>query len=179
MPNYDITSASKLEDIKNNTCLLAFDDLNIYRLFLEDTNTYKNGILTGLKKDPQAGEIFNDYENNEAIHAHSHVEGEGNVSTAPHQHVQGKYNDKTATEKHLVHIVGWGESDSQRKNIHTIDKDGNAVFTGVVTAKSVEITGGNNEDGYVPKTYFGKNVPDNSIGKPGDIYCMIIEESEN
>ena len=52
------------------------------------------------------------------------------------QHVQGKFNveDKTGT---YAHIVGGGTSDTDRKNIHTIDWSGNAEFAGGVTATSV------------------------------------------
>ena len=105
------------------------------------------------------GEIFNDYENNEAradyshaegfktkafdmcahsegmeTEAHgiaSHTEGLGTKSSNGAQHVQGRYNEYDDEYKY-AHIVGGGESDSDRKNIHTIDWDGNAMFAGDV-----------------------------------------------
>lgn len=43
-----------------------------------------------------------------------------------------------ATYNPLVHVVGWGDN-RNRKNIHTIDSIGNAMYTGDVTAKSMII----------------------------------------
>lgn len=45
-------------------------------------------------------------------------------------HIQGKYS---LVDKEYAHIVGGGTSDSNRKNIHTLDWDGNAEFSGDVT----------------------------------------------
>ena len=64
--------------------------------------------------------------------AGSHAEGYGTVATANFQHVQGMYNVKD-TEKKYAHIIGGGNSDSDRKNIHTVDWNGNAKFAGDVT----------------------------------------------
>lgn len=66
---------------------------------------------------------------------YSHAEGcytkaTGNYNSP--QHVQGKYNVED-TENKYAHIVGGGTSDSIRKNIHTLDWEGNAVFGGMVT----------------------------------------------
>ena len=63
--------------------------------------------------------------------AGSHAEGYGTKATANFQHVQGKYNVED-TEKKYAHIVGGGSSDYDRKNIHTIDWNGNAEFAGDV-----------------------------------------------
>ena len=62
----------------------------------------------------------------------SHAEGYNTKSSSEYQHVQGKYNveDKTNT---YAHIVGGGTSNTDRKNIHTLDWSGNAVFAGDVT----------------------------------------------
>lgn len=62
----------------------------------------------------------------------SHAEGYNTKASSEYQHVQGKYNveDKTNT---YVHIVGGGTSNTDRKNIHTIDWNGNAVFSGDVS----------------------------------------------
>ena len=46
--------------------------------------------------------------------------------------------------KEYVHIVGWGEDDKHRKNIHTIDTEGNAWFAGEVAGK---------DGSFVSKTY--------------------------
>lgn len=63
----------------------------------------------------------------------SHAEGSGTIASGYYQHVQGKYNIEDTQDKY-AHIVGGGENVDTRKNIHTIDWDGNATFSGKVTA---------------------------------------------
>ena len=72
--------------------------------------------------------------NTKASGISSHAEGSYTIATGNHQHVEGKYN-VADTEKKYAHIVGWGTSDTNRKNIHTIDTNGNADFSGDVRAK--------------------------------------------
>ena len=75
----------------------------------------------------------------EAIGNNSHAEGYYTKTTRANQHVQGKYNflsknaegDEDAGD--YAHIVGNGTSDTNRKNIHTLDWKGNAWFAGDVT----------------------------------------------
>lgn len=62
----------------------------------------------------------------------SHAEGNGTVAKSLAQHVQGKWNE-IDTSNRYAHIVGGGNSDGDRKNIHTIDWDGNAYFKGSIT----------------------------------------------
>ena len=62
----------------------------------------------------------------------SHAEGFGTKASSTSQHVQGKYNVED-TDGIYAHIVGWGSNDLNRKNIHTIDTSGNAMFTGKIT----------------------------------------------
>lgn len=63
---------------------------------------------------------------------YSHVEGYYTIASGYRQHVQGKYNIED-TEGKYAHIVGGGNWEDQRKNIHTLDWDGNAVFSGSVS----------------------------------------------
>lgn len=63
----------------------------------------------------------------------SHAEGLGTKASGKVQHIQGKYNVED-TESIYAHIVGGGSSNDDRKNIHTLDWEGNAMFTGNVTA---------------------------------------------
>lgn len=70
-----------------------------------------------------------------AIGKGSHAEGEGNISSGANQHVEGRYNVEDENGK-FVHIVGAGTNSSNRKNIHTLDWDGNAVYTGNVSAST-------------------------------------------
>lgn len=60
----------------------------------------------------------------------SHAEGYYTIATGNQQHVQGKYNIED-TENKYAHIVGGGDY-NERKNIHTLDWEGNAVFAGNV-----------------------------------------------
>ena len=62
----------------------------------------------------------------------SHAEGRGTIAKGEYQHVQGKYNIED-TQNQYAHIVGGGTGDTDRKNIHTLDWNGNAVFSGDVT----------------------------------------------
>ena len=78
------------------------------------------------------GEIFNDYKENIAGGDYSHVEGLCNKSFTEAQHVQGRYNEIDSENKY-AHIIGGGTSNSDRKNIHTVDWDGNANYDGNVT----------------------------------------------
>ena len=69
----------------------------------------------------------------------AHSEGTGTLASSANQHVQGQYNVED-TAGTYVHIVGWGTGSSARKNIHTIDTSGNAVFAGKVTVQNTTPT---------------------------------------
>ena len=63
----------------------------------------------------------------------SHAEGNSTKASGYAQHVQGKYNVIDENNKY-AHIVGGGTSENKRKNIHTLDWDGNAEYAGDVAA---------------------------------------------
>ena len=63
----------------------------------------------------------------------SHTEGKGTIANSSFQHVQGKFNVED-TENKYAHIVGGGSSNTDRKNIHTLDWEGNAEYAGDVIA---------------------------------------------
>ena len=67
----------------------------------------------------------------EANAAFAHTEGYYTKASSPYQHVRGKYNiaDDTGT---YATIIGNGDADSNRKNIHTLDWNGNAWYAGTV-----------------------------------------------
>ena len=67
----------------------------------------------------------------------SHAEGYYTKASSDYQHVQGKYNVED-TNSTYAHIVGGGTSDTDRKNIHTLDWNGNAVFSGDVNATDAD-----------------------------------------
>lgn len=62
----------------------------------------------------------------------SHTEGTQTIASGENQHVQGKYNVEDTQNKY-AHIVGGGDA-TTRKNIHTLDWQGNAEFAGDVKA---------------------------------------------
>lgn len=66
----------------------------------------------------------------QAFNIGSHTEGFYTKANKDFQHVQGKWNVEDNTK---VHIVGWGD-ETQRKNIHTLDEQGNAWFAGNISA---------------------------------------------
>lgn len=61
----------------------------------------------------------------------SHAEGKGTIAGSLSQHVDGRYNIQDGSDNY-VHITGGGTSDSDRKNIYTLDWSGNAIFAGNV-----------------------------------------------
>lgn len=61
----------------------------------------------------------------------SHSEGYGTIASGQSQHVQGRYNVEDTNDRY-AHIVGGGDDETSRKNIHTLDWDGNAEFAGDV-----------------------------------------------
>lgn len=99
------------------------------------------------------GEIFNDYTNNKATGNYSHAEGIGTLASSAYQHVEGKYNVEDTTGKYL-HILGGGTSNTNRKNIHTVDTSGNAYYAG-----NVEIGGTPTSSNHL----INKNYVDSSI----------------
>ena len=62
---------------------------------------------------------------------YSHAEGISTIASSEAQHVQGKYNVEDSSGQY-AHIIGWGTSTSNRKNINTIDTNGNGWFAGTV-----------------------------------------------
>lgn len=102
------------------------------------------------------GEIFNDYTNNKATGSYAHAEGTGTLASSTAQHVEGKFNVEDKAGKYL-HILGGGTSNTNRKNIHTVDTIGNAYYAG-----NVEIGGSPTSSNHlVNKQYVDTNV--NSI----------------
>lgn len=95
--------------------------------------SHTEGLLTQANGDYSHAEG----ENNIADGLGSHVEGLNNRAKGNYSHVQGKYNYEDNHNRY-AHIVGGGTSDSNRKNIHTLDWEGNAEFAGDVIATDEE-----------------------------------------
>ena len=108
----------------------------------------------------------------------SHAEGYGTKASSINQHVQGKYNIEDTSDTY-AHIVGGGTSDSNRKNIHTLDWNGNAVFSGDVTATKSDGTEvsllslkSTLDSIQVQNFYTGIEAPSNTLGEDGDLYLI-------
>lgn len=69
----------------------------------------------------------------------SHAEGYATVAKGAFQHVQGKYNIVDIEDKY-AHIVGGGTSNGNRKNIHTLDWEGNAMYAGTIESQGLILT---------------------------------------
>ena len=108
----------------------------------------------------------------------SHAEGVYTKASSIYQHVQGKYNIED-TSSTYAHIVGGGTGDSNRKNIHTLDWNGNAVFSGDVTATKSDGTEvsllslkSTLDSIQVQNFYTGIEAPSNTLGEDGDLYLI-------
>jgi len=107
----------------------------------------------------------------------SHAEGHGSNANGDCQHVEGRYNISDNENKY-AHIVGNGESDTNRSNAHTLDWDGNAWFAGDVTVTTAngEVTLGekinalfNMADGIPKYTY--REIDEEDSDYNDNIYC--------
>ena len=59
----------------------------------------------------------------------AHSEGTSTIATMSNSHAQGRYNVEDTTNTY-VDIVGWGDSDTARKNISALDINGNLHLKG-------------------------------------------------
>ena len=75
--------------------------------------------------------------------AQSHAEGNETIASGNTQHVQGKWNVPDAGK---AHIVGGGTSDTDRKNIYTLDWNGNAYFAGGLETEYINVATENDID---------------------------------
>ena len=127
------------DDIKT-TATITYGDQEITGLNLGETATLKTANLTlandlkvklfgieGIWVGESNGSLeFNDT-GNVASGEKSNAFGYNTIATGYAQHVQGKFNE---ADDSMVHIIGWGNDEDNRKNIHTIDTNGNAYFAG-------------------------------------------------
>lgn len=74
------------------------------------------------------GEIFNDYDNNEATGPNSSASGEGTIATEAGQCVVGRYNNPDKEYfKDALFVVGAGTRDTQRANAFAVLKNGRII----------------------------------------------------
>jgi hypothetical protein len=73
------------------------------------------------------GEIFNDFDNNEAKGDYSHAEGLNTRTKNLGEHAEGKYN--YSVEGSTISTIGIGTSDDKRKNAMRVDNDGSVYLS--------------------------------------------------
>lgn len=115
-------------------------DLKIPKQNLESNIVGKQYIVDGSSTNAAGqkyGEIFNDYVNNTALGAYSHVTGYGTKGDYPYQAIFGKYNQN---KKNNVIEVGFGDSASSRRNIFELNKEGNITIPGDITSTSTGLS---------------------------------------
>lgn len=101
-----------------------------YGTHTEGDYSHAEGVENTANASGSHVEGYKNTTNTDAVY--SHVEGGHNIANGEYQHVQGKYNVED-TENKYAHIVGGGDpnnGDPIRKNIHTLDWNGNAYFEG-------------------------------------------------
>ena len=96
------------------------------------TTVGEKSIAFGYDVEASGQYSFAEGELTKATGRGSHAEGGGTIASGKYQHVQGKYNVEDADNKY-AHILGGGSDANNRKNIHTVDWDGNAEYRGDVT----------------------------------------------
>lgn len=89
------------------------------------------GICAGSNNIIKGGGTFAAGQYNETNEGACGAIGQGLIAVAE-QVAVGSYNEKDERHQYRF-IVGGGTSDTNRKNVHTIDKIGNAYFAGDVT----------------------------------------------
>ena len=111
----------------------------------------KNTLISGINNQAKADHSAAIGSNNEVgDQANSAIAlGEGSIAGSKYQLVQGKYNDPDYNNVY-AQIVGGGEAPDLRKNIYTLDWEGNAEFAGTVKVNGDEV---------VSKQYLTKNIP--------------------
>ena len=102
----------------------------------EGKNTIASGTASHAEGDSTtASEYASHAEGNgtTASGSFSHAEGKNTIANGESQHVQGKYNIADETS---AFIIGGGTSSTKRRNIHTVDWNGNAYYAGDVATAS-------------------------------------------
>lgn len=97
-------------------------------------------IGTILFSDAFSGYSHVEGQNTVATHYQSHAEGLGTIANGDNQHVQGKYNISDDTS---LDIIGNGTGADARSNAYTLDRNGNAWYSGEVYVGS---NSGTNKD---------------------------------
>lgn len=104
--------------------------------------TGRGSLATGNTTKATGQYSYAEGQNTVASKTGAHVEGLGTLASSDYQHVQGKYNVEDTSAKY-AYIIGNGTSGTARRNVHTIDWNGNVWFSGDAYVGS---TSGMNKD---------------------------------
>lgn len=139
---------SLTQEIKNYIDSL-FENLQVKSLMngtrMLGSETGENSFISGTNNAANAPHSVAMGSNNEVkLDANSAVAlGDNTIAYSPYQLVHGKYNELDANNIH-AHIIGGGTDENNRRNIYTLDWEGNATFAGKVSfAESTNPTSGN------------------------------------
>lgn len=146
---YSIKSESSPYYINQGTITAIDTDTNTvtvsYYRDIEGDNKYlyiydRPDIGIILLPDISSGYSHVEGQNTVATHYQSHAEGLGTIANGDNQHVQGKYNISDDTS---LDIIGNGTGADARSNAYTLDRNGNAWYSGDIYTGS---TSGTNKD---------------------------------
>lgn len=142
--------AEIFNDLENNKATGKYSHAEGYGTIASGENSHAEGYEATASGEGSHAENFRTTASGHYSHTegwcttasgiYSHAEGCWTIASVNSQHVQGRWNVADTTS---AHIVGNGSNDSNRANIHTVDWDGNAWFSGDVYIKS---TSGTNKD---------------------------------
>lgn len=110
-------------------------------------------------------------QNTVAAHPQSHAEGLGTIANGDNQHVQGKYNISDYTS---LDIIGNGTSEDARSNAYTLDRNGNAWYSGDIYTGS---TSGTNKDSGSKKIATEEYVDNKKVDKTTTIAGIDLQDN--
>lgn len=123
---------TKTSELENDSHFLAADtEISWGRK--ADTTIGEQSVALGVNVEASGVNSHAEGSNTKASGSCSHAEGSNTEAKGNTQHVQGKYNVIDESNKY-AHIVDGGTSNDKRKNIHTLDWEGNAEYAGDVAA---------------------------------------------
>ena len=170
--------------IRKNIASGAYSHAEGFTATASGAYSHAEGAITtasgmGSHAEGNSSDAIGDYShaegsNTTASGRYSHAEGYRTTASTDCQHVQGKYNIEDADGVY-AHIVGWGTSDGDRKNINTIDTNGNGWFAGKVSAGTEDSPATPTADNdLITKKYFDDNVGSSGGGGEQGITNVIV-----
>ena len=124
LPQSKIEDLSTVLDAKQNAtdATLGTTDKTIVGAINEISSK-----ITGVGKPSFGigGEVFNNYADNQASGNYAHAEGYQTTASGDYSHVEGKYN---YDDPSAIHMVGIGNSNSDRKSAHVIKSSNGEHF---------------------------------------------------